>query len=75
MTAQHSELFHLVMIKPSHYDDDGYPIQWFNSFIPANSLAAVYGLASDAKRRQVLGDDVDIRLHVFDETNTRIQPK
>ena len=20
--------FHFVMIKPTHYDDDGYPIQW-----------------------------------------------
>ena len=21
-------LFHFVLIKPTHYDDDGYPIQW-----------------------------------------------
>ena len=27
-------LFHLVLIKPTHYDDDGYPIQWFRSAIP-----------------------------------------
>ena len=27
-------IFHFVMIKPTHYDDDGYPIQWFRSAIP-----------------------------------------
>ena len=32
-------LFHFVMIKPTHYDDDGYPIQWFRSAIPSNTLA------------------------------------
>ncbi|WP_368911901.1 radical SAM protein [Taklimakanibacter deserti] len=67
--------FHLVMIKPSHYDDDGYPIQWIRSEIPANTLAAVNGLALDCRRRQVLGPDVDLRLVTLDETNTRIKPK
>ena len=36
--------FHLVLIKPTHYDDDGYPITWFRSHIPSNTLAALYGL-------------------------------
>ena len=36
-----AQLFHFVMIKPTHYDDDGYPIQWARSDIPANTLAAV----------------------------------
>src|SRR5450631_2977816 len=66
-------LFHFVMIKPSHYDDDGYPIQWFRSAIPSNTLACLNGLAEDARRRQVLGD-VDIRLHTYDETNRRVRP-
>ena len=43
--------FRLVLIKPSHYDDDGYVIQWVRSPIPANSLACLYGLAEDAKAR------------------------
>ena len=38
--GENAGLFHFVMIKPSHYDDDGYPIQWFRSAIPSNSLAA-----------------------------------
>jgi len=62
------------MIKPSHYDDDGYPIQWFRSDIPSNTLAAVNGLALDSARRQILGPNVDIRLVPYDETNIRIRP-
>ncbi len=65
---------HLVMIKPSHYDDDGYPIQWIRSAIPSNTLAALNGLADDARRRAVLGTDVELRLHTYDETNRRIRP-
>ena len=33
--------FQVVLIKPSHYDDDGYVIQWWKTWIPSNSLAAV----------------------------------
>ena len=68
------ELFHLFLIKPSHYDDEGYVIQWARSSIPANTLATLYGLALDCAERRVLGDDVEIRITVWDETNTRIKP-
>lgn len=67
-------VFHFVMIKPTHYDDDGYPIQWFLSLIPSNTLACMNGLAEDCRRRAVLGSDVDLRLHTFDETNQRVRP-
>ena len=64
--------FHLVLIKPSHYDDDGYVIRWWRAMTPSNSLAAVYGIAADCAERQVLGPDVAIDIEVIDETNTRI---
>ncbi|MDB5903033.1 MAG: radical protein [Betaproteobacteria bacterium] len=67
-------VFHLFLIKPSHYDNDGYVIQWFRSFIPANTLAALNGLALDCVERNVLGEDVEIRITCADETNTRIRP-
>src|SRR5216110_3717870 len=67
-------LFHFVMIKPTHYDDDGYPIQWFRSAIPSNTLASLNGLAEDAQRRRVLGPDVEIRIDTYDETNRRVLP-
>ncbi|HKP03652.1 MAG TPA: radical SAM protein [Chthoniobacterales bacterium] len=69
-----SKRFCLILVKPSHYDEDGYVIQWFRSTIPSNSLAAVFGLARDCAQRQVLGPDVEIEIHPFDETNTRIRP-
>jgi radical SAM superfamily enzyme YgiQ (UPF0313 family) len=65
----------LVLIKPSHYDDDGYVIQWFRSSMPSNSLAAVYGLAMDCAARQVLGADTMVTVDAYDETNTRIWPE
>ncbi len=64
--------FQLVLIKPSHYDDDGYLIRWWRAMSPSNSLAAVYGIAADCAERQVLGLDVAIDIEVIDETNTRI---
>ena len=66
--------FCLILVKPSHYDDDGYVIQWYRSAIPSNSLAAVYGLASDSAGRKVLGDDVVFDIQALDETNTLIRP-
>lgn len=63
------------MIKPSHYDDDGYVIQWFRSAIPANTLAALNGLAEDSRRRSVLGPDVDMVFSIYDETNIRVRPQ
>lgn len=65
--------FQLVLIKPSHYDDDGYVIQWFRSAIPANSLAALYGLAQDCVTRRVLGPDTELLVAAIDETNTRVR--
>jgi len=69
------KIFNLVLVKPSHYDDDGYVIQWWRSTMPANTLAAVTGLAMDANERSVLGDDVQIKIHAIDETNTRVNVK
>ncbi len=67
--------FQLVLIKPSHYDADGYVIQWVRSSIPSNSLASIYALARDAGDRQALGPDVDLDITAMDETNTRVRIK
>jgi radical SAM superfamily enzyme len=66
--------FQVALIKPSHYDDDGYVIQWVRAFIPSNSLAAVYSLVEDARLRRALGDDIEIDIDAADEINTRIRP-
>jgi radical SAM superfamily enzyme YgiQ (UPF0313 family) len=64
--------FLLELIKPSHYDDQGYVIQWWRGFIPSNSLSCLYGLVLDASNRRVLGEDVAIEITARDETNSII---
>ena len=64
--------FHVELIKPSHYDDDGYVIQWWKASIPSNSLASLYAIVQDAAERRVLGEDVAITLDGWDECNTLI---
>ena len=65
--------FQLVLIKPSHYDDDGYVIRWWRAMIPSNSLAAISGIAVDCAERQVLGPGVAITIEAIDETHTRVK--
>src|SRR5262249_8574304 len=64
--------FLVEIIKPSHYDDDGYVIQWARGFIPSNSLACLYALVHSTGERRVLGEDVDVVANAYDETTTVI---
>jgi hypothetical protein len=73
MSSTHPrETFFVEIIKPSHYDDDGYVIQWLRAFIPSNSLACVHALVHAAGAARVLGDHVEVVATVYDETNTVI---
>ncbi len=67
--------FKVVLIKPSHYDAEGYVIQWWRSTIPSNSLASVYGLLDGCAQDHVLGPDVDIEIDAYDECNTIVDVK
>ena len=64
--------FHVEMIKPSHYDDEGYVIHWWKASTPSNSLASVYAIVQDAADRRVLGDDIALTFDGWDECNTII---
>jgi hypothetical protein len=68
-------VFHLILIKPTHYDDAGYPLQWRYSTIPSNALACVNGIAEDCRARRILGPGIDIRITAMDETNTVVRPE
>ena len=48
--------FPVFLIKPSHYDDDGYVIRWMRSVIPSNTLATMYGLMKIPQTRFQLGE-------------------
>jgi radical SAM superfamily enzyme YgiQ (UPF0313 family) len=67
--------FKIVLIKPSHYDDEGYVVQWWRTTIPSNSLASVHGLLAECAAEKVLGADVRIDIEAFDEGNTIIDVK
>ena len=67
--------FVVELIKPSHYDDDGYVIQWAKSWVPSNSLACLYAIAQDAAVSRALGADVDIEITAYDECHTVIPIK
>ena len=66
------DTFFVEVIKPSHYDDDGYVIQWLRAIIPSNSLACLCALARAAGERRVLGDQIDVVVNAYDESNTVI---
>jgi len=70
-----SNVFKIVLIKPSHYDEDGYVIQWWRSLVPSNSLASVHGLLSECNTEKALGPDIDIDVEAYDECNTVISVK
>ncbi len=61
--------FIINLIKPSHYDDQGYVIQWRRSFVPSNTLGCVLALVEDVKTRNALGDEADLVVNAYDEIN------
>ncbi len=67
-TSASKRRFQLILIKPSHYDDDGYVVQWVRSTMPSNSLAAIYSLAKGAAERKLLGGHLPIDVTAMDET-------
>src|SRR5215475_6065309 len=71
--AMRCRRFHILLIKPSHYDEQGYVIRWLRSTMPSNSLAVLNGLALGAAKRRVLGTRIEISVRAIDETNTRVR--
>jgi molybdenum cofactor biosynthesis enzyme MoaA len=67
--------FHVILIKPSKYDEDGYVISWFRGVLVSNSMAMMNALTEQAEHDKVLGPDVEIITHFYDETVRRIPVK
>lgn len=57
----------LYLIKPSKYDDDGYVIRHWLGVVPSNTLATLYGLTEDVRRRRALGP-IELETQMVDET-------
>jgi radical SAM superfamily enzyme YgiQ (UPF0313 family) len=58
--------FHVCLIKPSKYDDEGFVIRHWRGVLPNNTLACLHGLTEDIRRRELLGN-VDLRVRLLDE--------
>src|ERR687891_1900240 len=62
---------HIVLIKPSKYDDDGYVIRFWKGVLPSNTLNVLHGLTEDVRARRVFGD-LPIEVTTFDETAEKV---
>lgn len=69
--AGRPSVFHVFLIRPSKYDDEGFVIRHWRGVVPSNSLACLRGLTEDVQQRHLLGD-VDLRVHGVDEAVTKI---
>lgn len=68
-----TKTFHVILIKPSKYDDDGYVVRWWRGIAPSNTLACLNALTAKAAEDQVLGPDVRIEIRVLDETVQKVE--
>jgi len=59
--------FHLILIKPVRYDENGYPIQWRRAVYPSLALSVLNSLAEDCARRKILGPDIRIVIEAWDD--------
>jgi hypothetical protein len=67
--------FKIILIKPSHYDEAGYVIQWHRSRMSSASLAAAYDELAACAEAGALGPEVGIEVEPHDEANTVIYAK
>src|SRR5215831_1877663 len=70
-TPERIEKFHIVLIKPSKYDDDGYVVRFWKGVLPSNTLNVLHGLTEDIRQRRIFGD-LPIEVTTFDETAEKI---
>jgi radical SAM superfamily enzyme YgiQ (UPF0313 family) len=59
----------VVLIHPSKYDSDGYPLRFWRAVMPTNSIAVMNGLVRDALRRFEFAF-LDKEVHCFSDAVT-----
>jgi radical SAM superfamily enzyme YgiQ (UPF0313 family) len=62
----------LYLIKPSHYDDEGYVVRHWRGVLPSNTLACLAGLTEEVMAQKGLGESLKVKIHVLDETVNHI---
>jgi radical SAM superfamily enzyme YgiQ (UPF0313 family) len=66
---------HLYLIKPTQYDEDGYVVRHWRGVLPSNTLACLAGLTEEVVAQKRLGDSLQVKVHVIDETVERVPVK
>lgn len=56
----------VVLIKPTHYDDAGFPYRFWRGVLPSNSLAVLNTLTRSALERE-LPSGVDVEVHLLED--------
>jgi len=60
MSVQPMQRVHVVLIKATRYDDDGYPMRHWRGVLPSNTLACLVGLTDAVQQEQMLGESIEI---------------
>ena len=67
MSVQPRQIVHVVLIKATRYDDDGYPMRHLRGVLPSNTLACLAGLTDAVQQQGILGDGIEIKRYMYDE--------
>ncbi len=59
---------HVVFIRPSRYDDDGYVVRFARGVLPSNTLCCLQSLTEHVAEQGELGPDVRVTVDAFDDT-------
>jgi hypothetical protein len=65
---------HLVLIRPSRYDDEGYVVRHWRGTLPSNTLSCLNGLTEAAIASGALAP-VEVSIHPFDEAVDKVDPR
>lgn len=66
---------HVYLIKPTQYDDDGYVVRHWRGVLPSNTLACMAGLTDDVVAQERLGESLQVKIHLLDESVDRVPVK
>lgn len=66
---------HVVYIRPSRYDDDGYVVRFWRGVLPSNTLCCLESLTRSIAASGELGPDIEVTVDTFDDTVQRIPIK
>ncbi len=74
MKKKASRRINLYLIKPSHYDDEGYVVRHFRGVLPSNTLFCLASLTRHAAKSERFSD-FDFRIELLDETVNKVSTR